>query len=266
MGSIGFVPTMGAIHKGHLSLIEESIKTCQNTIVSIYLNPTQFSPNEDLDTYPKTDDADLGEISRFQVDCIFLPDDSEIYPNGFSTQIQENILSHALEGISRPDFFSGVITILAKLFNIVEPTHAFFGEKDAQQLRIAAKLVTDLNYPIHIISCPTIREKSGLAMSSRNDYLNVTEQLIAATIYQALQEGKNLIMSGERNSDIIRDKITQTINSEKLLRIDYVSVSDSRTLMEISDRIEEDVLVSVAVYVGETRLIDNFSYSVSSSR
>jgi len=265
-GSIGFVPTMGALHNGHLNLIEESIKECKNTIVSIYLNPAQFSPGEDLDKYPKTVATDLKKISHFKVDCVFLPNDSEMYPKGFSTQIQENILSSVLEGNCRPNFFAGVLTIVAKLFNIIEPTHAFFGEKDAQQLRIIEKLITDLNYPIHIISCPIIREKNGIAMSSRNKYLNNAERVIAATIQQSLQEGKNLIISGERNSQIIRDKIIRTISSEKLLRIDYVSVADSKTLIEISDKIEGDVLISLAVYLNEIRLIDNFSYSVSSRR
>jgi len=265
-GSIGFVPTMGALHIGHLSLVEESIATCQNTIVSIYLNPAQFAPSEDLNRYPKTIDKDIKKLSYFQVNCVFLPNDSEMYPKEFSTQIQENILSRVLEGNSRPDFFTGVTTIVAKLFNIIEPTHVFFGEKDAQQLRIVEKIISDLNYPIEVISCSIIREKNGLAMSSRNEYLNNAERIIAAIIQQALQEGKNLIVSGERNSKIIRDKIIHTISSEKLLRIDYVSVADSKTFLEISDKIDGDILISVAVYLGEIRLIDNFSYSVFSRR
>ena len=265
-GSIGFVPTMGALHDGHLSLVEESIETCQNTIVSIYLNPAQFAPGEDLERYPKTVDADFKKLSHFQINCVFLPNDSEMYPKGFSTQIQENMLSRFLEGNSRPGFFTGVNIVVIKLFNIIEPTHVFFGEKDAQQLRIVEKIISDLNYPIEVISCSIIREKNGLAMSSRNEYLNNAERIIAAIIQQALQEGKNLIISGERNSKIIRDKIIHTISSEKLLRIDYVSVADSKTLIEISDKIEGDILVSVAVYLGEIRLIDNFSYSVSSRR
>ena len=263
-GRIGFVPTMGALHAGHMSLVEESIATCQNTIVSIYLNPAQFAPSEDLNRYPKTIDTDIKKLSYFQVDCVFLPNDSEMYPKEFSTQIQENILSRVLEGNSRPGFFTGVTTIVAKLFNIIEPTHVFFGEKDAQQLRIVEKIISDLNYPIEVISCSIIREKNGLAMSSRNEYLNNAERIIAAIIQQALQEGKNLIVSGERNSKIIRDKIIHTISSEKLLRIDYVSVADSKTFLEISDKIDGDILISVAVYLGEIRLIDNFSYSVSS--
>ena len=265
-GSIGFVPTMGALHSGHLSLVEESIATCQNTIVSIYLNPAQFAPSEDLNRYPKTIDTDIKKLSYFQVDCVFLPNDSEMYPKEFSTQIKENILSRVLEGNSRPGFFTGVTTIVAKLFNIIEPTHVFFGEKDAQQLRIVEKIISDLNYPIEVISCSIIREKNGLAMSSRNEYLNNAERIIAAIIQQALQEGKNLIVSGEQNPKIIRDKIIHTISSEKLLRIDYVSVADSKTFLEISDKIDGDILISVAVYLGKIRLIDNFSYSGSSSR
>ena len=265
-GSIGFVPTMGALHEGHLALVAESNKTCKNTVVSIYLNPAQFAQGEDLRTYPKTIEGDLEKLTNFRVDCIFLPNDSEMYPDGFSTRIQENNLSRLLEGKSRPNFFSGVTTIVTKLFNIVEPTHAFFGEKDAQQLRIVQKLVKDLNYPIHIISCPIIREENGLARSSRNDYLTEAERKIASTINKALRNGKKLLISGEHNSQIIKDEITQIIGAEKLLRIDYISVADSHTLVEISGKIEQDILVSVAVYLKDTRLIDNFSYSISSSR
>ena len=266
LGSIGFVPTMGALHEGHLALVAESNKTCQNTVVSIYLNPAQFAQGEDLTSYPKSIKADLEKLANFQVNCIFLPNDSEMYPKGLSTRIQENNLSCLLEGKSRPEFFSGVATIVSKLFNIVEPTHAFFGEKDAQQLRIIQKLVKDLNYPIHIVSCPIIREENGLARSSRNDYLTEAERKIATTIKKALQNGKKLLISGEHNSQIIKDEITQIIGAEKLLRIDYISVADSNTLVEISGKIEQDILVSVAVYIKDTRLIDNFSYSISSSR
>ena len=265
-GSIGFIPTMGALHEGHLVLVAESNKICKNTVVSIYLNPAQFANGEDLTTYPKTVDADLDKLANFQVESIFFPNDSEMYPEGLSTRIQENNLSRLLEGKRRPEFFSGVTTIVAKLFNIVEPTHAFFGEKDAQQLRIVQKLVKDLNYPIHIISCPIIREENGLARSSRNDYLTEAERKIASTINKALQNGKKLLISGEHNSQIIKDEITQIIGAEKLLRIDYISVADSHTLVEISGKIEQDILVSVAVYLKDTRLIDNFSYSISSSR
>ena len=265
-GSLGFVPTMGSLHDGHLSLVTEANKICMHTVVSIYLNPAQFAPDEDLATYPKNLQHDLEVLSQFQIDAIFLPIDSEMYPRGYSTYMQETKLSTVLEGRSRPLFFQGVATVVAKFFNIVRPTHAFFGEKDAQQLLIVKKMVKDMAYPIDIISCPIIRHNNGLAMSSRNSYLSESEQEAASIIYRSLQEGKNLIISGERNAQTIRDKITRTIMQENLLRIDYVSVTDAETLVEISGNISNNILVSTAVFLGKTRLIDNFSYSVSSNK
>ena len=265
-GSLGFIPTMGSLHDGHLSLVAEANKICTYTVVSIYLNPAQFSPDEDLATYPNNLQHDLEALSQFQIDAIFLPTDSEMYPRGYSTYMQETKLSTVLEGKSRPLFFQGVATVLAKFFNIVRPTHAFFGEKDAQQLLIVKKMVKDMAYPIDIISCPIIRHNNGLAMSSRNSYLSESEQEAASIIYRSLQEGKNLIISGERNAQTIRDKITRTIMQENLLRIDYVSVTDAETLVEISENISNKILVSTAVFLGKTRLIDNFSYSLSTSK
>ena len=186
-GSLGFVPTMGALHGGHLSLVEKSIKMCMHTVVSIYLNPTQFSSDEDIETYPQNLKHDLESLSQFQVDVIFLPTDSEMYPLGFSTYVKETILSMVLEGKSRPVFFQGVATVVTKLFNIVRPTHAFFGIKDAQQLLIIKKIVKDMAYPIDIIDCPIVRENNGIAMSSRNRYLSLAEHKIATNIYKALQ-------------------------------------------------------------------------------
>ena len=265
-GSLGFVPTMGSLHEGHLSLVAEANKMCTHTVVSIYLNPAQFAPDEDLATYPKNLQHDLEALSQFQIDAIFLPTDSEMYPRGYSTYMQETKLSTVLEGRSRPLFFQGVATVVAKFFNIVRPTHAFFGEKDAQQLLIVKKMVKDMAYPIDIISCPIIRHNNGLAMSSRNSYLSESEQKVASIIYRSLQDGKNLIISGERNAQKIRDKITRTIMQENLLRIDYVSVTDAKTLVEISGNISNNILVSIAVFFGKIRLIDNFSYSVSSNK
>jgi len=264
-GSIGFVPTMGALHNGHLSLVEEANKMCLHTVVSIYLNPAQFAPEEDLETYPQNLKYDLEALSQFQIDTILLPMDLEIYPEGFSTYVQETKLSIFLEGKSRPSFFKGVTTVLAKLFNIVQPTHAFFGEKDAQQLLIVKKMVKDMAYPIEIIACPTIRQENGLAISSRNRYLSKSEQKTASIIFQALQNGKNLIISGERNAQIIRDEITKLIQNT-ILQIDYVSVADADTLIEISGNISNNILVSIAVFLGKIRLIDNFNYSISSSK
>ena len=265
-GSLGFVPTMGSLHDGHLSLVAEANKLCTHTVVSIYLNPAQFTPDEDLATYPQNLKHDLKALSQFQINTIFIPTDSEMYPRGYSTYMQETQLSTVLEGRSRPLFFQGVATVVAKFFNIVRPTHAFFGEKDAQQLLIVKKMVKDMAYPIDIISCPIIRHNNGLAMSSRNSYLSESEQEAASIIYRSLQDGKNLIISGERNAQTIRDKITRTIIQENLLRIDYVSVTDAETLVEISGNISNNILVSTAVFLGKTRLIDNFSYSVSSNK
>ena len=265
-GSLGFIPTMGAFHDGHLSLVKEANKMCMHTVVSIYLNPAQFAPDEDLSIYPNNLQHDLKALSQFQIDTILLPTDSEMYPRSYSTYMQETKLSTVLEGRSRPLFFQGVATVVAKFFNIVRPTHAFFGEKDAQQLLIVKKMVKDMAYPIDIISCPIIRHKNGLAMSSRNSYFSESEQKAASIIYRSLQDGKNLIISGERNAQTIRDKITRTIMQVNLLRIDYVSVTDAETLIEISGNISNNILVSTAVFLGKIRLIDNFSYLVSSNK
>jgi len=261
-GSIGFVPTMGALHDGHLSLVAEANRICQNTVVSIYLNPAQFSPQEDFDTYPRDLQSDMEALSDYNVDIIFSPENSEIYPNGFSTYVQETKLSKVLEGKSRPTFFQGVSTVVAKLFNIVNPTHAFFGEKDAQQAAIIQKLVKDMAYEIQIIICPIVRENNGLALSSRNYYLSKKGKVAATNIYKALQAGKNLLISGERDAQKIREGITQIIIHENMLQIDYVSVADANTLIEISGTIPDDILVSIAILIENTRLIDNFSYSI----
>ena len=264
--SVGFVPTMGALHKGHLSLVQKSNETCNHTVVSIYVNPKQFAPGEDLIHYPRTLDEDLKKLDSFTVDAVFLPNNEVMYPDGFSTKVNEEILSNFLEGNSRPSFFQGVTTVVAKLFNIIQPSHAFFGEKDAQQLAIINRMVTDLNFPIEIISCPLIREENGLAMSSRNVYLSNDEKEVAAHINLALEDGKSQLYSGQRDPQIIRNIISNHISEQQLLKIDYVSVADANSLTEITESISGDILVSVAVYLGDTRLIDNFSYSPSSNK
>ena len=265
-GSIGFVPTLGALHAGHLSLVKKSLQHCDLTIVSIYLNPTQFSSDEDLESYPNTLEMDLKKIAELSVDTVFLPSNSEMYPDGFTTFVGESYLSKTLEGKSRLGHFKGVSTIVAKLLNIVQPSEVFFGEKDAQQFRIIQKMIQDLNFPVEIVSCPTIREKSGLAMSSRNAYLSPEDLKSAAIINKALIEGKNLLRSGEKDADVIRNRISKIISIESGISVDYVSVADSSTLKEIPGEIIDTVLVSVAVYLGKTRLIDNFIYPSSSSK
>ncbi|MBC8312215.1 MAG: pantoate--beta-alanine ligase [Candidatus Marinimicrobia bacterium] len=260
-GTIGFVPTMGALHDGHLSLVNKSNQFCDNTIVSIFINPAQFGQGEDLNTYPKTIQKDLELLESFHVNAIFLPTNDIMYPDGFSTFVNETIISSELEGKSRPNFLRGVATIVTKLFNIVNPTHSFFGEKDAQQLRVIKKMVADLNFPIEIVPCPIIREANGLAMSSRNEYLSPESRESAAIIYNALTVGVSLLSNGERNSDIIRQEINNKIQTETEAKIDYISISDNLSLQEINGEIMGDILISVAVYFNGVRLIDNISYS-----
>ena len=262
LGSIGFVPTMGALHEGHFSLVAESNKTCKNIVVSIYLNPTQFAQGEDLDTYPNRLQDDLNRLSEYKVDCVFTPNNSQMYPEGFKTNNYSNNLFTLLEGKSRSDFFKGVTTIVAKLFDIVEPTHTFFGEKDFQQLCIIKNMVKDLNYPVQVVPCPIIREKNGLAMSSRNTYLTESEHLVSSTIFKALDSGKKLLKEGKITAKKLRCEITQIINSETAIRIDYVSVANSDTLEEVEGELKGGILVSIAVFLGRTRLIDNFTYSL----
>ena len=262
-GSIGFVPTMGALHEGHLSLVSNSNNICENTIVSIYINPTQFAEGEDLDTYPKKVQADLEKLSNYKVDCVFLPGNSEMYPEGINVGNYDNNLFGLLEGKSRPGFFKGVTTVVAKLFDIVEPTHAFFGMKDFQQFCIIKKMVEELNYPIQVVPCPIIREENGLAMSSRNKYLTENEFSVAATIFKALESGKKLLKDGEINVEKLKREITRIIKSEPQFKIDYVSVASGDTLEEFEGELSGDILVSVAVFLGKTRLIDNFTYSES---
>ncbi len=260
-GTIGFVPTMGALHNGHLSLINNSNQTCDYTIVSIFVNPAQFSKNEDLSTYPKPLDKDLALLNKFKIDAIFLPTSDVMYPKGFSTFVNENIVSMGLEGKSRPSFFKGVTTIVAKLFNIVNPTHTFFGEKDAQQLRIIQKMVKDLNFSIQIVPCQIVREENGLAMSSRNEYLSIKSRQSASIIYDGLKHGLSLLENGERNPNIIREEISKIIQIEPNAKVDYISVSDNLSLEEINGEITGEVLVSTAVYFDDIRLIDNITYS-----
>lgn len=258
-GTIGLVPTMGALHDGHLSLIKQSNQTCDHTIVSIFINPAQFSEHEDLCSYPKSLDADLELLKCLHVDAVFLPTNNSMYPRGYSTFVNESMLSKVLEGASRPKFFKGVITIVVKLFNIINPSHSFFGEKDAQQLQIIKKIVNDLNYSIDIVSCPIIREKTGLAMSSRNTYLSAESRKSAKIIYNALKHGISILNGGDRNVKVIQQAITKKIQSEPSAIIDYVTISNKVSLEEITGDINCSVLISAAVYFDGVRLIDNIS-------
>ena len=261
-GSVGLVPTMGALHKGHLALIQKSLDACNNTVVSIFINPKQFGKNEDFASYPKTIEKDLEKLKLLGVDCVFIPSTLEMYSNKHSLYVEETLLSKWLEGKSRPQFFSGVTTIVAKLFNLFQPTHTFFGQKDAQQLFIIKKLISDLNYNIKCVSVETVRSDSGLALSSRNKYLSKKDQQNAANIYSGLLKVKNALDSGENNVKNLLNVFTAHINQTKNLKIDYLAFSSLETLNDVGPIIKESVLISTAVYVNSVRLIDNIIYTL----
>tara|TARA_B100001250_G_C19734914_1_gene760326 strand:+ start:392 stop:1237 length:846 start_codon:yes stop_codon:yes gene_type:complete len=259
--SIGLTPTMGALHDGHLSLIEKSQKQCSISCVSIFINPLQFGKNEDLDSYPQDINGDMQKLERMGIDMVFIPSINEIYNSQDSFIVTENDLSTRLEGQSRPDFFNGVLTVVAKLFNLISPHKAYFGMKDAQQLILIQKMVQDMKYPIHIEACETIREHNGLAMSSRNEYLNRDQRDNAKIIYLSLIHAKKMIINGEGNPKIIKEQIQQMILSQPNFTIDYISISDKNTLEERAEDIREnqETLISLAVFLNDIRLIDNIT-------
>jgi len=259
-GSIGFVPTMGGIHKGHLSLVKKSVSYCDFTVVSIFLNPLQFGKNEDLNTYPSNTNDDLKLLSNYNISVVFLPSKQEFFSTNFSMKIVEGHLSKCLEGQKRPDFFPGVLTIITKLFNIISPSHAFFGKKDPQQLLIIKKLCEDFNYNIKIVACPTVREKNGLAMSSRNEYLTKDEKADASVIFESIQEAQLLIKSGVFSIFKIKSVMEALLLSCPNLKIDYISFSSCSSLIEYKKTLKKNSLVSIAVFIGHTRLIDSFFY------
>jgi pantoate--beta-alanine ligase len=253
---IGLVPTMGAFHEGHLSLMQSARAENDLVVVSLFVNPTQFGPEEDLDRYPRTLGRDIELAQGEGVDILFLPHVEEIYPEGYCTQITVKGLSERLCGESRPGHFQGVATVVAKLFNITLPHRAYFGLKDYQQSVVIRRMAQDLNFDLDIVTLPTVREPDGLAMSSRNAYLSEEEHQAALCLKESLDLAAHQIREGERSADPIRGSIRERIGREKLARIDYVSVSDPNTLNEIST-ISGEVLIALAVKIGETRLIDN---------
>lgn len=259
--SIGLVPTMGYIHDGHISLIKEARKKNDIVVISIFVNPTQFGPNEDYDKYPRNEQRDLDICESNDCDYVFLAQKDEIYPDDFLTYVETEELGQTLCGRSRPIHFKGVTTILTKLFNIVQPNRAYFGQKDAQQLIIIKKMVEDLNMNVKIIGCPTIREEDGLALSSRNSYLNNNERKDALLIYKSLILAKNLIDNGEKDVEKIKKEIKDTINLGKNNSIDYIEILNNKTLKSIS-KIKDEVLIAIAVNVGNTRLIDNIIINI----
>ncbi|MFA5293587.1 MAG: pantoate--beta-alanine ligase [Phycisphaerae bacterium] len=258
---IGFVPTMGALHEGHLSLIKAAKKQTDFVVASIFVNPTQFCPGEDLAKYPRPFDADVKACKDCGVNVVFAPSAEEMYPEQNLTWINVEKLSEPLCGKSRPGHFRGVATVCAKLFNIVQPNIAFFGQKDAQQVLVVQRMVTDLNMPLKIVVCPTFREKDGLAMSSRNKYLNPDERKDAALLYAALQEAEIFIAAGVCKSSEIISEMEKILKISKRIKIEYISVVDAKTLDEPAE-VKGKILIAMAVKLGSTRLIDNIVLDV----
>ncbi len=253
---IGLVPTMGALHEGHLSLVRAAKAQCGAVVATIFVNPTQFGPNEDFAKYPRTFDADCALLEKEGVDVLFAPDAPEIYPPGASTVVEVAGISDRLDGVSRPGHFAGVATVVAKLFNIVLPDHAFFGQKDAAQVAVLRRMVRDLHFNLELVVCPIVREPDGLAMSSRNRYLSPEERQQALVLHRALRRIEAEIASGVIESAPLIDAGLAVLADEPEIRVDYFSIVDPETLEDVSD-VTAGALVAVAAAVGLTRLIDN---------
>jgi len=255
-GGVGLVPTMGFLHEGHLNLARQAKSENEVSVVSIFVNPTQFGPSEDLKSYPRDLDRDLALLEKVKTDIVFVPSDKEIYPADYNTWVEVRGVTARLEGKSRPTHFQGVTTVCNKLFNIVEPDRAYFGQKDAQQAIVIQKMVAELNMNLDIVVCPTVRESDGLAMSSRNTYLEKGERASAVVLYKSLCLAKDLYEKGERDAAVIKQAMHSLISAEPAAKPDYISIADVSTLDEV-DVIRGKVLVSLAVRLGKPRLIDN---------
>jgi pantoate--beta-alanine ligase len=253
---VGFVPTMGYLHQGHLALVRQARAENPSVVVSIFVNPTQFGPQEDFARYPRDPQRDLALLEKERVDLVFTPTAEEIYPPQFNSWVEMGGITEKLEGASRPGHFRGVATVVAKLFNIVQPDKAYFGQKDAQQLIVIKKMASDLDMNLEVIAVPTVREPDGLAMSSRNTYLNPEERKQAVVLYQALKLAQKLYTEGEKDAQSIRQQMTALIEKQPLANIDYISIADAETLDEL-EIVKPPALVSLAVKIGKTRLIDN---------
>ncbi len=254
--SWGLVPTMGYLHEGHLSLARRARDENDRVAVTIFVNPTQFAPNEDLSSYPRALERDLALLEQENVDLVFVPTDKDMYPPDFQTEVHLAHVTKPLEGASRPTHFLGVATVVAKLFNIVQPTRAYFGQKDAQQAVVLRQMVRDLNFNLEMIVCPIVREPDGLALSSRNKYLNPEQRQAATVLNRALRAAETAVSQHTHSGSRLRQLMTDIITAEPLARLDYVSAADPKTLAEL-DEIENGVLLSTAVFIGTTRLIDN---------
>lgn len=258
-GTVGLVPTMGYLHEGHLSLVRQAKAECDHVIVSIFVNPTQFGPKEDLSKYPRDLERDLELLSSLPAQEILVwnPSAEVMYPPGYQTWVEVEALTNPLEGAMRPGHFKGVTTVVAKLFNATQPDKAYFGQKDAQQAAVIRRMAVDLNFPLEVIICPTVREADGLAMSSRNKYLNEAERQAATVLFRALSAAKELFENGERDAEALRRMMKEVIEAEPLAQMQYVSCADYDSLEEL-DTMKGKSLLSMAVFVGKTRLIDNF--------
>lgn len=257
LGALGFVPTMGYLHEGHLSLVRRARAECGAAAASIFVNPTQFSPREDFSRYPRDLERDLRLLEAEGTALVFVPDTAEIYPEGFGTYVTLPEADEVLEGAARPGHFRGVATVVCKLLNIVQPTRAYFGQKDAQQTVVVRQMVRDLNMPTEIVVAPTVREPDGLAMSSRNTYLTPEQRAAAPVVYRALQAAEERYAGGERSGEALRGAMSATLAAEPLARPDYVSAADPLTLRELEEIGPRGVLLSLAVRFGSVRLIDN---------
>lgn len=253
---VGLVPTMGYLHAGHLSLVEKARQRSASVIATIFVNPTQFGPQEDLDSYPRDLPRDLNLLEEHGVDLVWIPEQEQMYPPGFQTWVTVEEITKLLEGKMRPGHFRGVTTVVAKLFNAVQPEEAYFGQKDAQQVAVIRRMVMDLNFPVEIVVCPIVREPDGLAMSSRNVYLDVIEHQAALILFSALSTAENAFRNGNSDADQLREIMTRTILSEPLANLQYVSCADPDSLSELTGSVKRGLL-SLAVVIGKTRLIDN---------
>jgi pantoate--beta-alanine ligase len=254
---LGFVPTMGALHEGHLSLVRRARSECDTVVASIFVNPLQFAPGEDFAKYPRTFEEDCRLLEVERVDVLFAPDAAEMYPNGSFTTVTVSDVGDRLDGASRPRHFTGVATVVAKLFHVVGPTRAYFGQKDAAQLAVLRQMIRDLNFDIELVGCEIVRDSDGLALSSRNKYLSPTEREQALVLHRTLLGLKQMIAAGERQSVTLVRRGMETLNAGVGVRVDYLAVVDANTLLPVTS-VERGTLVAVAAYVGSTRLIDNF--------
>jgi len=256
-GVVGLVPTMGYLHDGHLSLVQRAREDCDHVVVSIFVNPTQFGPQEDLSKYPRDVARDLSLLEPLGVDLVWMPTAELMYPPGYQTWVEVEAITRPLEGAMRPGHFRGVTTVVTKLFTGVQPRKAYFGQKDAQQAAVIRQMTRDLNFPIEIVVCPIVREPDGLAMSSRNVYLDPAQRKAATVLYRSLSAAKEAYENGERDADQLRQTMKDVLASEPLAQVQYVSCADYDTLEEL-ERVTGKTLLSMAVFFGKTRLIDNF--------